>query len=767
MNSRHTVPAVLVLVTLLLMQSSVSHADSAVELRVNAGDTIEIGTDSRGIKPEFSWILTKDRKFQNAQRSRFFQTRFAQAGTYILDVSVQDPAGGANDYRAFTIVVSDQPSANPIPNPQILETTPLQAILRSTSPVVDGKIYVPMEGGLLKIDPSQSTGKISSYDMDVDSTIDSNGDGNPTNDRDTADSLSSKTGSPVYLYVLPKTERRTITLTVSSLTNPVPSTTQLEIAYGAAPASNSSAERTVTRSPGSPILVETKDTTVRLVAQLDPSITTGKELLYEWDFGDRSKSLLTSPTHTYASEGTYTITLTVRDIGSSTVIVTEVASVSIAAGSMSSSSSSTSSVVVVASSSASSSTESPGGSSGSIGAILWVGGILLLLFLLFLALVGIVIFVKSRFTGKIQDTLEKMEKSIVQSDEKQRIIETKVEPMKLKKDDEQSETKKETIIAQEQSRREMQSASVRTNETPVSTSGPVPSWLSKNQSTPPAPSPAPSKPLSTTETKTVANSSAPPPSAPTPPTVPGAPASGPSPSWLKPSAPGGSGTQVPASPPTSTSGPVPAWLEKKPETPVAKPTPQATVTTATAQSTPPTTATTKSPAVSVAPAPVATPAPAPQVKDSMPPAPKTPEQKTAVVPTAQSAVPTVSVAPAPIATPTPAPIARVPSPSPLEPATQPPSVVAQNQTETDLQTRVETTPANASPPVEPISATSAGTPSPSVSTSRTPVATNEQKSEVTNVVADTSKKESAGTEMKPDDDEPVVFIQADSLSKDA
>lgn len=301
MSVQKSIVSALVLSVMLTAHVSVLSAEESIELRVNAGDTIEIGTDSRAIKPEFSWILTKDRKFQNAQRSRFFQTRFTQAGTYILDVSIQDPSGNGNDYRAFTIIVGDQPSSMQPLNQTALDTTPLRAVLQSSSPIVGGKIYVPVQGGLIKIDPSRSEGKLSSYDIDLDSTIDANGDGDTTNDRDTADSLSSRTGSPVYLYIVPKAERRNITLTVSSLTNPLPSKASLEIAYGQAPAiedsQNSSLGSDVIQNPGSIIRLEKRNGSVFYVAEIDPSMTAGKELLYAWDFGDRSQSLLTSPRH--------------------------------------------------------------------------------------------------------------------------------------------------------------------------------------------------------------------------------------------------------------------------------------------------------------------------------------------------------------------------------------------------------------------------------------------------------------------------------------
>jgi PKD repeat protein len=56
---------------------------------------------------------------------------------------------------------------------------------------------------------------------------------------------------------------------------------------------------------------------------LDPD---GDSLTYSWDFGDGGKSLLQNPSHTYATAGTYTATVTVSDgrggTDTDTVVVT-------------------------------------------------------------------------------------------------------------------------------------------------------------------------------------------------------------------------------------------------------------------------------------------------------------------------------------------------------------------------------------------------------------------------------------------------------------
>jgi hypothetical protein len=100
-----------------MLSASAAGTDTGT-ITVEAGQTVEIGTDTAAQKPQFSWILTKDRQFQGAQRTPLFQMRPTIVGSYVLDVSVQDPVASQNDYRAFNISVTD-PSGLPLPPPPV------------------------------------------------------------------------------------------------------------------------------------------------------------------------------------------------------------------------------------------------------------------------------------------------------------------------------------------------------------------------------------------------------------------------------------------------------------------------------------------------------------------------------------------------------------------------------------------------------------------------------------------------------------------------
>jgi PKD repeat protein len=399
-------------------------------IRIPAGETLEIATDSVSPAAQFSWILTKDRRFQTAQRTRFFQTRIAEPGTYSLDVSIQDTKTGENAYRAFTIVVTEPTQADLPPEIQEPNQQTRSAILSAEPPLIQGVSYLPPSGGMLKLDASKSTGVIGSYSLDLDTAVDTSGDGNPANDKDNEGTLSEKTGSPVYLFALPAPHARIIRLSVSDISDPQTATSDISVGFSAeVPAIQSSQSSGVPQiqNPNSPIIMKPDGMTVSFEASVTEA--QGKQVLTEWDFGDRSRSLLEKPSHTYAFPGTYTVSLTVRDITTAAVLYSGTTSVNILPVQTSSSSSSEASV---ASSSSSSSAGSSTGN-GSAGAIVKVGMIVLFLLLLAGGLYALLFWLKRRTTLSIQKTLEKVEETIVKKDPKEEVIDASA-PMKMKRE---------------------------------------------------------------------------------------------------------------------------------------------------------------------------------------------------------------------------------------------------------------------------------------------------------------------------------------------
>lgn len=504
-------------------------------IQMQAGQMLEIGTDTIAMQPEFSWILTKDHVFQSAQRSRFFQTRPAQTGTYALDVSIQNAAGAQNEYKAFSIVVTE-PSLPEEKTPGSGNT--LKAVLKTVPASVTGIIYVPPSGGIVTIDGSTSVGNINAYSLDIDSLVDTDRDGNPTNDRDNQDTYSEQSGSPLIVYMTPKTGNRLITLSVRSAATGQIDRATLEVRFSEPPTIQSSQQTT---DPSSPIVIEGSDNNARFSATLPDSQTAGKELLYEWDFGDHSRSLLTSPSHTYNTSGTFSVSLTVRDITNGQIVFQGTSSVQI-----------TAKPATAQSSSAQSGAGSTGVVTATTSTTSWIGSLfkvgLIITLLLGLAVGMYMLFtwIKRKTAGHLSTTLENMEKTIVKTSDK--TPEATAEPLKIKKESAPSTTsqapRQEDVSEREKTKTEF-SSTKGDNPTPTASTAPVPSWLAKASGTPasqvttkvpePAPIPAPAVPLKMepapvpdwlkptskqeTKTETKPTEPVPKPTAPTPPVM--------------------------------------------------------------------------------------------------------------------------------------------------------------------------------------------------------------------------------------------------------
>lgn len=750
----------LLLITALTSSAGLRGSSAAEEntIRIEAGETLEIGTDTASPKSQFSWILTKDRKFQSAQRTRFFQTRLAEPGTYVLDVSVQDPVTSANGYRAFTIVVTEPTGAIPLPTGD--KTKALSAQLTTDPPAFEGSAYIGTEGGIVKINASGSDGNISTYHIDLDTSVDSDADGDPMNDKDNLGTLSEKSGGNLYVFMLPSTLERKVKLTVTDINVAEPKTNEVNIRFAPQPASSSQA--TVTQNPNSPILMERDGAVVRFSAKLDEAQIAGKETIYEWDFGDKTKSLLFTPTHTYSAPGTYTVGLKIREISTAAMLYEGIDSITIDSNSGTSSSADTSS-------STSSSSSSPSGSeksSASLKGVLQVSFIILLLLAFAIGLYVLFTWIKRKTATGLQKTLEKMEGTIVQKDV---IDETKPVVMKLKKETakvEEVEKQSDVIIEKEKAKEEFKTQE-RTNETPTSGSGPVPSWLAK----------ASTKSTETTPTTTGAAKPTPKISTPLPSPAP-VNEQGPTPAWLKP-APAPTVTQnppsapkppvvAPSAPKTSVTSPAPTQNNAQAPSSVSKPAVASTQNTNSVAS----------PPVNVQPAPQSRPAqtaPQPKVaetqkaasvspaappnqqKNVTPPPSASRQNANAVLPqakiqTSQMAPPQVDVKPLPPTPVTPKPaVAPVPQPKPVE------------------ISKPVTAPVSETKPIEVTKPVAAPVPQPKpVETPKTEVRQNitveaTQQKPVSPVAVTTQDESNAM--LIAEEDEPIAIIQADSLSQ--
>ncbi len=466
-----------------------STTDSSTRIRLTVGDSVNIGVVSSTPEADWSWILTKDHTFVSAQRTRFFETRFAQTGTYALDVSIVDQVQSVSQYYAFTIEVTEDSTRSSD------RTMPVQSgalrVVAQTEPIANqGTVVLPANGGFVKIDASSSEGSIQRYAMDLDSLQDSSANGNPVDDDDITSTITAKTGGPLFLYFGPASPKRSVGIAVFNNQNQ----------SAAASFSVMTSAASTTHVPNA-MSVSIQGSTVFFSPNLDPAVLQGKEVLYSWDFGDRTRSLLERPSHVYGSTNSYPVTLTVQDIRTGEVLVAATETVTIVPAPITSDPITTNASASSVPSQTSSSSSQPGtgtidqitnpssqdssstGSEGSSAVLSYLpAGIALTFgFILFVLLALLVLFfllwrwVRNRATSKLRETLEKIETAIIQKDVTEKTV-VDIAPVQVKKKDKQEDTS--VIVDTEKEKTEFTSQN-RTLETPTTSAGPVPSWLAK------------------------------------------------------------------------------------------------------------------------------------------------------------------------------------------------------------------------------------------------------------------------------------------------
>ncbi len=447
------------------------HAQTSVipSLSVRTGQVIELTVDTSILQPEFSWILTKDRTFVNAQRNRYFQSRQIEPGTYLLDVNIQDPARTRTEYHTFQITVTDVPDILPLESSTGAQ---LQAKLVTLPEERSGYVHLPPDGGFVTFDARQSKGPVAQYNVDLDNTVDADGDGKFDNDADNAGTYSQQSGWPLIVFIRPVSTPRTITLHVKDAAG-TSANQQVSIAFDGTSVSLSQPERS-----GS-FTIERRGLTTGFLSDIPLPLLQSRQLLFEWDFGDGTKSLLDAPTHTYSQSGDYTVSLVVRDLVSSQIIFSDTTTVHVSAPIVEIPISSSASSAPQTSAASSATTQKPF-SFPSIGNYVKVGLIVFFIVIIGLVLFAILSWIKKMTAGRLQQTLEKVEDNLFRPEKKTDIAETAtIMPIKREASSVSSVSQQteETVSDRERAQAEFKSKE-RDNAVPLADSGPVPSWLS-------------------------------------------------------------------------------------------------------------------------------------------------------------------------------------------------------------------------------------------------------------------------------------------------
>jgi len=295
----------LLLSTLLVSVVSVSLATYAQKqpatqeekLTIPLGSTFEIIADSSVKQPTYRWALTRDRTFLQAGRNQTFRTRFTQPGFYLLRGEISGPKAAKTLARNFRIEVPQRRDAAAAPTGDLIETVPPFD--------AQNRIITSSLQQIVLFTPVREDAQL--FALDLDTSIDSNGDGQPANDNDTEGTYFSNGDVPLYIwFASPKTERA-LRLTVL-LSTGERETQELTLISALRVQQEEKEKKTAVQA------LQQGGGRVLFAVDLAEKEFASVPLLFQWDFGDGKQSLLDRPIHTYARNGVYTFSVHIRDL---------------------------------------------------------------------------------------------------------------------------------------------------------------------------------------------------------------------------------------------------------------------------------------------------------------------------------------------------------------------------------------------------------------------------------------------------------------------
>ncbi len=275
-------------------------AQEDVQLRV--GDIFEIIADPGTDGAAYSWILTQERAFIEASREQRFRYRFVQEKTYTLRAEVM--IGDVRTQRIIGITVVPQ-DGTPL-QPAIPGGTGAMLVGTLPHPDPNGRIVLKPEQRILQLSPVRTD--LTPLALDLDTARDTDGDGNPGNDVDAADTYFHSYGRSLWVWFARPLEQTEFVVTA------IPAGSSPLVQRVAVLTEEAARGQGVFTSPVRIVAEQIDDATFAFRPELVQPLPDATPLLYEWELGDGNRSLDTTPTHTYATGDIFTVRLRVRDL---------------------------------------------------------------------------------------------------------------------------------------------------------------------------------------------------------------------------------------------------------------------------------------------------------------------------------------------------------------------------------------------------------------------------------------------------------------------
>ena len=301
-------------ITIAVFFAVVSIASSAVfaqltspsseHINLFVGDIFEVY--SADGNENVNWILTQNNDFLEASTGPSFHTRFSQIGDFTLTTE-------SNAKRhTFLISVENRQSDTQVPIPQV------SSMAQFDPPIINDRISLPSDRETVKITPMRNDISVIAIDSNI--KLDSNSDGDPQNDDDTASSLFRSGGNSIYLWFANKKDT---TIRLGALyTNNEKEFSIVDIVHGTDTQMADTGTSTTTAEE------QDKDVQITVLKNDNGEVRLGLQMqnrnretsLLLWNFGDGQQSMLDEPTHTFAKSGQYNVSVEIRDLQSGKIL---------------------------------------------------------------------------------------------------------------------------------------------------------------------------------------------------------------------------------------------------------------------------------------------------------------------------------------------------------------------------------------------------------------------------------------------------------------
>lgn len=269
------------------------------QLFFTVGDILEMLPVHEIQGASYAWVLTEEQTFLQAGRAPAFRVRFIRPGTYYLHAEITSPAA-TRVRRQFVMTVAQRSTASS--SSAAADATALVTSVPAAD--AQGRIALARGQQVLTLLPASPDRTLA---IDLNTAVDSNGNGDPADDRDAAESFFETDATPVRLWFPALSTERRIAVTAQS---PDGSTQRQQFSILPSTVAQGMG---ISDSPVRILTQQTGDRTVQFSVAFDGGTPTVPVLL-RWNFGDGTESLLSEPIHTYADTNEVEVTVTVRNL---------------------------------------------------------------------------------------------------------------------------------------------------------------------------------------------------------------------------------------------------------------------------------------------------------------------------------------------------------------------------------------------------------------------------------------------------------------------